>query len=149
MCRLSAITSGDYFSPMENILALETMKEGHDGSGLGLMLKDLGGPFAEYKGLPVLSAICSNRGLQDLDDYMKAQGFKEKYAWTPNIKKVPGIERREHYLAKVYDYPESIRDKPMLEKEDLLMNTRLGLRKLGESDRSIFAFSFYPDVLTL
>ena len=35
MCRLSAITSGDYFSPMENILALETMKEGHDGSGLG------------------------------------------------------------------------------------------------------------------
>jgi len=27
---------------MENILALETMKEGHDGFGLGLVLKDLG-----------------------------------------------------------------------------------------------------------
>ncbi|KKL53851.1 hypothetical protein LCGC14_2271260, partial [marine sediment metagenome] len=33
MCRLSAITSKEYFSPLENIAALETMKEGHDGSG--------------------------------------------------------------------------------------------------------------------
>ena len=149
MCRLSAITSGEYFSPMENILALETMKEGHDGSGLGLMLKDLGGPFAEFKGYPVLSAVCSNRGLVDLDEYMKEQGFKEKFTWAPNIKNVPGIERREHYLAKVYDYPESYRDKPMRDKEDLLMNVRVGLRGIGEPDGSIFAFSFYPDVLTL
>ncbi len=43
MCRLAAITSSEYISPMENILSLETMKEGHDGSGLGLTLKDLGG----------------------------------------------------------------------------------------------------------
>ncbi len=43
MCRLSAITSSEYFSPMENVMALNTMKEGHDGSGLGLVLKDLGG----------------------------------------------------------------------------------------------------------
>ena len=42
MCRLAAITSNKYFSPIENILALETMKEGHDGSGLGLTLKGLG-----------------------------------------------------------------------------------------------------------
>jgi len=48
MCRLSAITSSDYISPMENILALETMKEGHDGSGLGLMLKDMAGPFPDF-----------------------------------------------------------------------------------------------------
>ncbi|HWR73228.1 MAG TPA: glutamate synthase [Nitrospirota bacterium] len=149
MCRLSAITSSEYISPMENILALETMKEGHDGSGLGLMLKDLGGPFSEFKGLPVLSAICSHRGLQSLDEYMKAHGFKEKFTWAPAIKNVPGIERREHYFAKVYEYPESYRDKPMREKEDLLMSTRLALRKMGEPDESIFVFSFYPDVLTL
>ena len=43
MCRLCAIVSAEYFSPMESILALETMKEGHDGSGLGLTLRDLGG----------------------------------------------------------------------------------------------------------
>ena len=56
MCRLSAITSSEYISPMESIYALETMKEGHDGSGLGLMLKDLGGPFEEFKGHSILSS---------------------------------------------------------------------------------------------
>jgi len=62
MCRLAAITSAKYFSPMENILALETMKEGHDGSGLGLTLKDLGGKFKELKNYPILSGICSRKG---------------------------------------------------------------------------------------
>jgi hypothetical protein len=32
---------------MENIVALETMKEGHDGSGMGLILKGLGGEFKD------------------------------------------------------------------------------------------------------
>jgi glutamate synthase domain-containing protein 1 len=149
MCRLSAITSSDYISPMENIYALETMKEGHDGSGLGLMLKDLGGPFEEYKKYPVLSAICSNKGLRDLDDYMKTNGFKEVFTWAPSIRSVPGVERREHYLAKVYDYPETYRDRTFRDKENLLMNVRLALRKMGEPDESLFVFSFYPDVLTL
>lgn len=149
MCRLSAITSSEYFSPMENILALETMKEGHDGSGLGLMLKDLGGPFADLKGYPVLSALCSTRGLDDVDGYMKVQGFREKFVWAPAIKGVHGITPRGHYIAKVYDYPDTYKDRPWKVKEDLLMNTRLALRRMGEPDESIFAFSFYPDVLTL
>jgi len=149
MCRLSAITSSEYISPMENIYALETMKEGHDGSGLGLMLKNLGGPFEEYKDYPILSAICSNKGLRDLDDYMKVHGFKELFTWAPSIRNVPSIERREHYIAKVYDYPETYRDRAIREKEDLLMNVRLALRNMGEPDESLFVFSFYPDVLTL
>ena len=149
MCRLSAITSSEYISPMENILALETMKEGHDGSGLGLMLKDLGGPFKDLKQYPILSTICSNRGVEVLNDFMMSQGFSEKFSWEPMIKSMPGIDRRDHYLIKVYDYPSGYRDRPMREKEDLLMNTRLSLRKIGEPDESIFAFSFYPDVLTL
>ncbi len=149
MCRLSAITSSDYISPMENILALETMKEGHDGSGLGLMLKDMAGPFSDFKQYPTLSAVCSSKGLRDLDDYMKAHGFKEKFTWTPSVKNVPGIERREHYLAKTYEYPDSYKDQPVHEKEDLLMKTRLALRQMGEPDGSLFVFSFYPDILTL
>jgi glutamate synthase domain-containing protein 1 len=149
MCRLSAITSSDYFSPMENIYALETMKEGHDGSGLGLMLKDLGGPFEEFKGYPILSAVCSNKGLRDLDEYMKALGFKEKFVWAPSIKNVYGIERREHYIAKVYDFPATYEEKSQREKEDLLLQTRIDLRKMGEPDGSLFVFSFYPDVLML
>ena len=94
MCRLSAITSSDYFSPMENIHSLETMKEGHDGSGLGLMLKDMAGPFADYEQYPTMSAICSNRGLGMLEEYMKTQGFTEKFSWEPPIKNVAGVERR-------------------------------------------------------
>ena len=149
MCRLAAITSNKYFSPMENILALETMKEGHDGSGLGLTLKDLGGEFEELKEYPVMSGICSKKGMETLDDFMKKHGFKLKHEWNPEIKQVKGIVAREYYFARAYDYPKHCKDKTMQEKEDLLMNTRLLLRKIGETDESIFVFSFYPDVITL
>ncbi len=149
MCRLAAVTSREYISPMEPILALETMKEGHDGSGLGLTLKDLGGAFEKLKKYPVLSGICSNSGKKALDDFMKKQGFKLKHEWKPKIKPVKDIVAHDHYFARVYDYPAAYKNKPMEEKEDLLMNTRLAIRKSGEPDESIFAFSFYPDVITL
>jgi len=149
MCRLSAITSSDYISPMENIYSLETMKEGHDGSGLGLMLKDMAGPFEDYKQYPTLSAICSDKGLQLLDEYMKSKGFTEMFMWEPQIKKVNGVEPRAHYIAKVYDYPAELKERTQREKEDLLMQTRVALRKMGEPDESLFVFSFYQDVLTL
>ena len=113
MCRLSAITSNKYFSPIENILALETMKEGHDGSGLGLTLKNLGGEFEDLKAYPIMSGICSRRGVEILDDYMDKLGFKLKHEWTPKIKPVKGIVQRDYYFAKAYDYPKSYRDKPI------------------------------------
>lgn len=149
MCRLAAITSNRYFSPMENILALETMKEGHDGSGLGLTLKDLGGEFANLKTYPIMSGICSKKGIEAVNDFMKKKGFTLEHIWNPKIKHVKGIVPRDHYFARVYDYPAAYKDKSAEEKEDLLMDTRLSLRKLGESDGSIFIFSFYPDVITL
>ncbi len=149
MCRLAAITSAEYFSPMENILALETMKEGHDGSGLGLTLKNLGGEFEGLKDYPILSGICSKKGINVLDEFMDKQGFKLKYVWTPKIKKMKNVVSRDYYFARVYSYPEHYKNRSMREKEDLLMNTRLALRSIGERDESIFAFSFYPDVITL
>ncbi|HCC68322.1 MAG TPA: glutamate synthase [Nitrospiraceae bacterium] len=149
MCRLVAITSSDYFSLMENIWALETMKEGHDGSGMGVVLKNLGGEFEELKEYPILSGICSKKGISILDELMDKQGFKLKYVWTPKIKKVNGVIPRDYYFARVYDYPAPYKNKSRQEKEDLLMNIRLTLRKMGETDESIFVFSFYPDVITL
>jgi glutamate synthase domain-containing protein 1 len=149
MCRLAAITSNEYFSPMENILALETMKEGHDGSGLGLTLKDLGGDFEKLKGYPILSGISSKSGAKLLDEFMNKAGFKLKEVWAPKIKPVKGIRPRDQYFARIYDYPTSYKYKTAREKEDLLMNVRLTLRKMGEQDESLFAFSFYPDVITL
>ena len=149
MCRLAAVTSREYISPMEPVFALETMKEGHDGSGLGLILKDLGGEFEGLKQYPIMSGICSNKGVAVLDSHLDRLGFKLKYAWTPKLKLLKGITPRDYYFARVYDYPESYKDKPLREKENLLMNTRLALRNMGEPEETLFVFSFYPDVLTL
>jgi glutamate synthase domain-containing protein 1 len=134
---------------MENVLALETMKEGHDASGMGLALKDLDGEFRELKPYPILSGICSREGYRALEEYMSREGFVEKHMWSPAIKPVAGIQRRDYYFAKVYDYPETYRDRPMAEKEDLLLRTRLSLRAMGLKDESIVVFSFYPDVIVL
>jgi hypothetical protein len=99
---------------MENILALETMKEGHDGSGLGLVLRDLGGEFEELKEYPILSAITTDKGYFELDDYMVAKGFRTKHMWEPRIAFRPGmsIQKRDRYIVKAFDYPDSVKDKP-------------------------------------
>jgi len=149
MCRLIAITSNEYFSPMVNINALETMKEGHDGSGMGIVLKSLGGEFEELKEYPILSGICSKDGMKTLDDYINKLGFKLKYTWTPKIKHIKGIESRDYYFARVYDYPSEYKGMSFEDKEDLLLKTRIALRKLGEADESIIVFSFYPDIIIL
>ena len=57
MCRLFAITSEEPMSPMIAMEALDVMREGHDGSGVGLFLRDLGGPFESIKDAPILSGI--------------------------------------------------------------------------------------------
>lgn len=149
MCRLAAITSKEYFSPIENIVALETMKEGNDGSGMGLILKDLGGKFEDFKEFPILSGICSKEGIPVLDGYMDNLGFHLKYTWSPRLRPVRGIRQRDYYFARVYDYPDTVKGRPFSEKEDFLMNARLALREIGRKDESIVVFSFYPDILTL
>jgi glutamate synthase domain-containing protein 1 len=149
MCRLAAITSSEYFSPMENVLALETMKEGHDGSGMGLGLKDLGGEFESLKRYPILSGICSSEGYRNLEEYMHKVGFREVHMWSPRVRRVADIEPRDYYFAKFYDYPDTYKDRPQEEKENLLLKTRLHLRRMGEADESIVVFSFYPDVMMI
>ena len=57
MCRLFALTSEEPQSPIVAMRALDVMREGHDGSGVGLFMSDLSGPFEELKGLPILSGI--------------------------------------------------------------------------------------------
>jgi glutamate synthase domain-containing protein 1 len=134
---------------MECIEALETMHEGHDGSGMGLILKNLGGELAEFSDYPVLSGICSRDGLHTLDEYLFHAGFRLKHQWRPVLKPMKDIRRRDHYFAKVYDYPEEYEERTREEKEDLLLQTRLTLRMMGEADGSITVFSFYPDIVTI
>jgi hypothetical protein len=151
MCRLSAITASKYTSLMEAIIPLETMKEGHDGSGLGLTLKDLGGEFEDLKQYPILSGICTESGRGVIDRHMFEKGFSVKFKWEPRLRDRPGsmVRNRGHYLATAYALPESYQEKSPAEQEELLLCTLLELRRLGQEDDSIFVFSFWPDVITI
>jgi len=134
---------------MEPILALETMKEGHDGSGLGITMRNLNGEFEKLKEYPILSGMSTRNGGRLIDEYMDKLGFELLHVWSPKIKKTKGVISREYYFARVYDYPDAYKNRSDHDKEDLLMQTRLYLRNLGESDESLFVFSFYPDVITI
>jgi len=104
MCRLFAITSREPLSPMVAIRALDVMKEGHDGSGVGLYLTDLGGDFEQFRGGPILSGIFSNAGIKALDRYMLDMDFMTKYKLSFRPVKHPpkGTPRRDNYLIRVY-----------------------------------------------
>ena len=108
MCRLFAMTSDEPQSPIVAMRALDVMREGHDGSGVGLFMSDLGGPFEELKGAPILSGIFTNDGLKRLDEYMMSIGFLTKYKIRMKAPKnpPPGTPVRDVYLIRAYDYPE-------------------------------------------
>ncbi len=151
MCRLFALTSKNPVSPMEAIKALNVMKEGHDGSGVGLLLRDLGGPFEEMKDAPILSGIFNEEGIRKLDLFMMDQGFMTKYKMTIKVPRKPleGTPRRALYLIRAYEYPEAW---DALEERELatrLMMTRLKIREMGEEKKDMIVFSFWPDTIMI
>jgi hypothetical protein len=131
MCRLFAITSREPLSPMVAIDALNVMREGHDGSGVGLFLRDLSGPFEDMKDAPILSGIFSEGGLKRLDTFMMDIGFMTKYKISIKVPKTPppGVPREE------------------LQRR--LMDVRLKLRAMGEELGDMIVFSFWPDVVMI
>jgi hypothetical protein len=136
---------------MRAIEALDVMKEGHDGSGVGLFLRDLGGPFENMKEAPILSGIFSESGLKRLDTFMMDIGFMTKYRLTIRVPKKPpaGIPKRDVYLIRAYEYPEgweSLGEKVLY---DRLVDIRLKLRKMGEEKEDMMVFSFWPDVIMI
>ena len=151
MCRLIAITSKDPLSPMRAIEALDVMKEGHDGSGVGLFLRDLGGPFENMKDAPILSGIFSESGLKRLDTFMMDIGFMTKYRLTIRVPKKPpaGIPKRDIYLIRAYEYPEGWENLGEKTLYDRLVDIRLKLRKMGEEKEDMMVFSFWPDVIMI
>jgi hypothetical protein len=151
MCRLFAITSDTPVSPMVAIEAMDVMREGHDGSGVGLFLRDLAGPFDEMKDAPILSGIFTAAGLKRLDQYMMEVGFMTKYKISIKTPKKPpeGVPKRSNYLIRAYEYPEEWENLPEEEKRDRLTHVRLTLRDMGEAERDMIVFSFWPDVIML
>lgn len=152
MCRLFAVTSEEPQSPLMAIRALDVMREGHDGSGVGLFLTDLGGPFEDLKGAPVLSGIFTNEGLKRLDQYMMNIGFMTKFKMSIKVPKTAppsGTPKRDIYLIRAYEYPETWEGLTDAEKEHRLMMTRIQLRTMGEEKEDMIVYSFWPDVIML
>jgi predicted glutamine amidotransferase len=151
MCRLIAVTSEEPLSPMVAIEALNVMKEGHDGSGVGLFLRDLGGPFEDIKDAPILSGIFSEGGLRRLDAFMMDIGFMTKYKLTIKVPKQPPPEtpKRDIYLVRAYEYPEEWEELGQDVLYDKLVEIRLTLRKMGEEKQDMIVFSFWPDVIMI
>ncbi len=151
MCRLIAITSEAPMSPMTAIHALDVMKEGHDGSGVGLFLSDLSGPFQELNGAPILSGIFTNPGIKRLDGFMMEVGFLTKYKISIKVPKTapPGVPRRDMYLIRAYEYPETWEGLSESEIQHRLMKIRLQLRLMGEEHDDMIVFSFWPDVIMI
>ena len=136
---------------MVAIHALDVMKEGHDGSGVGLFLTDLGGEFERFQGEPILSGIFSNEGIKALDRYMIDQDFMVKYKLSFRPGKLPpaGTPKRDNYVIRVYEYPADWDGLSEAEIQFRLMMTQLQLRQMGEKDNSMLIFSFWPDVIML
>ncbi len=151
MCRLFAITSDEPLSPMLAVDALDVMREGHDGSGVGLFLRDLGGPFDHMKEAPILSGIFTDNGIKRLDDFMMNIGFLTKFRMSIRVPKSPppGVPKRDVYLIRAYDYPEAWEQLTNEERYARLLILRLELRKMGEENGDMIVFSFWPDVIMI
>ncbi len=151
MCRLFAITSDEPLSPMVAIDALNVMKEGHDGSGVGLFMRDLAGPFEEMKDAPILSGIFTESGLRRLDKHMMDKGFMTKFKMSIKVAKnpPPGVPRRAIYLIRAYELPEEWDNYGQEKIYEKLVETRLELRKMGEEEDDMIVFSFWPDVIMI
>ena len=151
MCRLIAITSHRYLSPEIAIHGLSTMCEGYDGSGVGILLRDLGGPFASMKDIPVLSGIFSKEGLKRLDRFMMDRSFTTKYKITfkTNGALPPGVPKRDVYLIRFYDYPPEWEGRSRREVSQQLMTIRLQLKEMGEAEMDMVVFSFWPDTIMI
>jgi glutamate synthase domain-containing protein 1 len=136
---------------MVAIHAIDTMKEGHDGSGVGIFMTDLGGEFEKFKDQPILSGIFSDAGLKALDRLMIDLDFMLRYklSFRPTKPMPAGTPKRDNYVVRVYDYPSDWEGLSREEIQFRLMMVQLQLRQMGEKDESIMIFSFWPDSIMI
>lgn len=153
MCRIGAIKSKKYIHPSMALQLMRTQQKGHDNSGFAFIMQDLGGVFETYKDLPILSMACTNEGMHIAEDILHSIGFVRVMQWTPdvNVEMAPhlNIEPMPNYLFEVFNYPKSYKYAPQEEKQELLIDTRLKLRKALEETEDGYVYSFWPDTLML
>ncbi len=114
-------------------------------------MQDLEEVFGHYKDKPLLSMACAREGVRLANEYMESQGFAQVAQWVPDIDPRPGlrIEAMPRYVFRNYDYPEIYKYRDAREREELLLDTRLALRRILEENDAGCLYSFWPDVLTL
>ena len=151
MCRIGAIKSKVPVEPAKALYLMLPQQEGHDNSGYAMVMQDLYGVFEGHKDKPLLSLACTPRGVRMVDAYMAEQGFEQVLEWLPDVDRRPGLDIKAMpcYVFRNYEYPEAYRGRPQAEREELLLDTRLALRRMLEKDGQGFVYSFWPDVLTL
>ncbi|MDD3237522.1 MAG: hypothetical protein PHV37_05430 [Candidatus Gastranaerophilales bacterium] len=151
MCRIGAIKSKKYIHPSLALKLMRSQQKGHDNSGFAFVMQDLGGIFENYKNLPTLSMACSDAGMKIAEDYLHSLGFVRVFQFTPEV--YPDakldIKTMPNYVFEVFQYPKTYKNASKEEKEELLVNSRLKLRKLLEEDDEGYVYSFWEDVLTL
>lgn len=151
MCRIGAIKSKKYIHPSKALKLMRSQQKGHDNSGFAMVMQDLGGIFEHYKGLPILSMACTNNGMKVAEDILYNAGFVRVMQYTPEISPSPdlNIHPMPNYVFEVFQYPKSYKYAPLEEKEELLIDTRLKIRREIEKEDDGYVYSFWPDVLTL
>jgi glutamate synthase domain-containing protein 1 len=149
MCRLALKTAREPFSPYDVLTAMEAMKEGYDGSGLGLLLRGM--EFEDFKynpRFPILSGIAhTEKAWHRMTDYMEEMEYELKYdhrfAMRPELIEA---QDRYRYFMRAYRMPVEFRDESDDLREAELLRARLALRKLSTEEDPLTIFSFYPDV---
>ncbi len=151
MCRIGALKSRHYMHPSKALLLMQSQQKGHDNSGFAMVMQDLGGIFEDYKHLPTLSLACTDEGLKIAENLLHAKGFRRVHQWVPETNPQPGldIQAMPNYVFETFDYPKEYQNASDQEKGDLLTDTRLELRAAMEEGETGFAYSFWPDVITL
>ncbi|MHB8791311.1 MAG: class II glutamine amidotransferase domain-containing protein [Desulfobulbaceae bacterium] len=153
MCRLALKTANTPFSPYSVLQAMETMREGYDGSGLGLLLRGVSFTDFNYRsGDPILSGIAHTKeALDRMNDIMREKGFHKIYDHDFNTDtSLLEIQDRFKYFIRVYKMPKPWEQYDQERIEHELMLTRLLLRRAGEENNGdLSVFSVWPDVIMI
>lgn len=150
MCRLALKTADKAFSPYDVLTAMEAMREGYDGSGIGLLLR--GVEFSEFKQRPDDPILCgiahTEAAFHRLIDIMDTKGFYLKYDFEFDVDTNQLEERdRYKYLLRVYKKPKAWVNYTKKEIEKELLKIRLELRADGEANGGdLTIYSFWPEV---
>jgi glutamate synthase domain-containing protein 1 len=123
------------------------MREGHDGSGVGLFMRGLSGDFQGLGDYPILSGIFTQKGLEILDEYMRRAGFiqQARFDLEPSNNPPPGVPRRDAYVIRAYKPGEDWDDLDPKERELRMLRVRLDLREADQCREDITIYSFWPD----